>query len=157
MKAIYGKTDGTILDVQPDSVNFPNSRNDRGIYQSDNLTESDIGKNLTEISGAIEAVRDEYLSELSSAINEYITSHYSLGSQQTMTDLMITGNSAQQALVAQVWDWRQAALTEYYSRKESLQTALTVPEIFAVSDDFVSFDTSKPDIDLSAILTATGE
>ncbi len=155
MKAIYGKTDGTILDVHPDSVNFPNLRDDRGIYQSDNLTESDIGKNLTEISGALEAVKSGYITEVETIAVEYAREKYNIETRQIMLLLMLTGNTVQQALASRVWAWIQTVLSEYLGRLTTIQAAETVPEIFAVSDDFVSFDATNPNIGLSTIFTAS--
>lgn len=105
----------------------------------------------------IEIARAEKLENFRLAPKQYIYGYYDDGEQLSILKLKVTGNQEQQAMCDQIDAWINSVLADYYERRAIMQTAATLEELNAVSQDFSNNSASKPDIELSDILKAGAE
>lgn len=98
--------------------------------------------------------KEEILESFRIFPQEYIYSKYDSGTQLSLLNLKMFGTESQKLLCNQVSDWIASVLIDYYSRRYQIMNAVTLEEINSVSSDFSNNDATKPDIELSTVLSA---
>jgi hypothetical protein len=96
------------------------------------------------------------LSDLKTAVTEYIGAHYDQGQQSTLNALWIEGISKgwpnRKAKVQLVMDWVNAVLAYFYQKKDAILAAADQAALDAVDVDFSQFDDSDPEVSVEAVI-----
>lgn len=104
------------------------------------------------VSKALTLVQNRKLAKLSKKFTKYLEKRYSPAVQRSLTLLMAEANSKnftqRAANVQQGIDWVNAALGEFYAKRDVVLAAISVAAIDAVELDFDSLDASDPELTL---------
>ena len=98
-------------------------------------------------------MRTRKLEELNTDVNTYINSYYDTGTQQSFTAVYVKyGTQDVKDYLNPVWDWINAIMAYYYSKKSEITEA---NDINSITWDFsTTFDVSKPDVSLSYLIAS---
>ena len=103
----------------------------------------DIGRNKADI-----------LNKINIEVNSYIDRYYDTGTQQSFTAIYAQQNTptALKNYLDPVLVWISSIMTYYYGKKTSISGATTEAALTAIIWDFETFDTTKPDVSLQALM-----
>ena len=107
-----------------------------------------------QIADALERAQEPMLDEINVEVNEYINDYYDPGTQQTFTAIYTqqeTPTSVKNYLDP-VLVWISSIMTYYYGKKTNIKTAATLAILRPITWDFTTFDETKPDVSLQALM-----
>ena len=107
----------------------------------------------------LETVKQSMLDRINRDVNEYISSYYDAGTQQSFTGLYSKRDTpdALRDYIDPVWAWITGIMTYYYARKSAILAADNVLDCREIDWDFEAFTASKPDVSLQSILAMATE
>jgi hypothetical protein len=144
------------VDVEPEydsdteyltHTNEVNPTNVTAIYTVNDYTAEQIASSL-------ERAQTPMLTEINTDVNSYINSYYDPGTQQTFTAIYTqqdTPTSVKNYLDP-VLIWISSIMTYYYGKKSAIVDAASVSALGDVTWDFETFDETKPDVSLQALM-----
>ena len=108
---------------------------------------------LTEYKGIIQ------LPQINADVNEYINNYYDVGTQQTFTAIYTKRSTPDTArnYLDPVWDWIETVMTYYYGKKTDITNATTLTALRAITWDFETFDATKPNVSLQALMDSLSD
>lgn len=110
------------------------------------------GTALVVVQRNLDVLRARKIAKLSKKFTKYLEARYSPAVQRSLTLLMAEANSNQftqrAANIQQGIDWVNAALAEFYAKRDIVAAALNLAAIDAVELDLDTLDVSDPELTL---------
>jgi hypothetical protein len=100
-------------------------------------------------------VRQEHRAALFNAARAYIESRYTSEIRDAFLTLMVQGQGTfptRQALIKTQLDWLETVYAEVKVRRDTVNAAIDIPAVLAVSLDFTSFNGTDPAITIFDVL-----
>jgi hypothetical protein len=109
---------------------------------------------VEQIADALEQAQTPMLTEINTDVNTYINSYYDPGTQQTFTAIYTQQDTptAVKDYLDPVLVWISSIMTYYYGKKTCIADATTLTILGAITWDFDTFDATKPDVSLQALM-----
>jgi hypothetical protein len=144
------------IDVEPEynadthyltHTNTVNATNVTAVYTVNAYT-------AEQIADALERAQEPMLDEINVEVNEYINDYYDPGTQQTFTAIYTQQETptAIKDYLDPVLVWISSIMTYYYGKKTNIKTAATLAILRPITWDFTTFDETKPDVSLQALM-----
>jgi hypothetical protein len=109
---------------------------------------------IEQIAEMIEQAQTPMLTDINVDVNTYINSYYDPGTQQTFTAIYTQQDTptAIKDYLDPVLVWISSIMAYYYGKKQSVIDAETLATIKGITWDFTTFDATKPDVSLQALM-----
>jgi hypothetical protein len=131
------------------------------IINETNVVETYIINDYTseELDERLSIKREMLLNTINDEVNTYINTYYDTGTQQTFTAIYTQQNTPTSIkdYLDPVLVWISSIMSYYYGRKQNIIDATDITTLKAITWDFTTFDTTKPDVSLQALMTLLSE
>jgi len=111
-----------------------------------------------EIATRLESAKTPILNRINTEVNTYINQYYDPGTQQTFTAIYVKYNTqAVKDYLDPVLAWIESVMAYYYTQKATIVAAADLTALRAITWDFETFDETKPDASLQALMASLSE
>jgi hypothetical protein len=102
----------------------------------------------------IDRNKTDLLNQINQEVNTYINNYYDIGTQQSFTGIYTKRSTPDAArdYLDPVWTWIEAVMSYYYTKKQSIIDASSISALGDITWDFTTFDATKPDVSLQALM-----
>ena len=106
-----------------------------------------------EIATRLESAKTPILNRINTEVNTYINQYYDPGTQQSFTAIYVKYNTqAVKDYLDPVLAWIESVMGYYYTQKATIVAAADLAALRAITWDFETFDETKPDVSLQALM-----
>jgi hypothetical protein len=117
-------------------------------YTVNDYSAEELAPRLTEEQTSI-------LTQINNDVNTYINNYYDVGTQQSFTAVYVKYNTDEvKNYLNPVWDWINTIMVYYYGKKQTIVDAANITTLKAITWDFTTFDATKPDVSLQALMAS---